>query len=276
MGVKCERKIYPITKEMLDWEDEQMVKAISTEGMAEFINNPPSWSELSKLVKRKPKPLGSKLLIHVPHSSTYIPNEYKKTCLLSQRELDKENEFMCDTGIINLIPPEFMENTLIFPYSRLYCDVERFRDGSEPMDKYGMGYIYTHDSKGRKMFEPTEEHIARVNAIYEKHHAELDRRVKQIIDEHGECILIDLHSFSDETVKRLFGYKNCPDICIGIEPDYNSHELSLSLERIFKALGMFVLVNYPYRGSIVPNAYYGKKNTSLISIMIEVNKRVLG
>lgn len=217
----------------------------------------------------------SKLLIHVPHSSTLIPEEYRKATLLSQSELIKENEFMCDSGVLDLIPPKFIKNTLIFPYSRLYCDVERFRDGSESMEKLGMGYIYTHDSRGRKMFEPNDEHISEVNAVYENHHAELDKRVKQIIDKHGECILIDLHSFSDETVDRLFGYKNCPDVCIGVERDYYSEQLVTAIKSICEALGLTVQIDYPYKGSIVPNAYYGKKDTGIVSIMIEINKRLL-
>ena len=73
------------------------------------------------------------ILIHVPHSSLYIPEEYKRTALIPPDELDAENLFMCDTGIVKLIPPALEENAVIFPYSRLFCDVERFRDGSEPM-----------------------------------------------------------------------------------------------------------------------------------------------
>ena len=217
----------------------------------------------------------SKVLIHVPHASMYIPEEYKKTSLISRQELDEETAFMCDTGLIGLIPPALKENTLIFPYSRLYCDVERFRDGSEPMDAYGMGYIYTRDSLGREMFRPDKEHIKEVDAVYEKHHRCLDERVKKILAEYGECILIDLHSFSDETVDRLFGYRNCPDVCLGTEKDCYSDKLLLSIKSACEALGLSVMMNYPYSGSIVPNAYYGKKDTGIVSVMIEINKRIL-
>lgn len=220
--------------------------------------------------------MDSKVLIHVPHSSMYIPEEYKKTSLISRMELNEENEFMCDTGIVDLIPPKFKKDALIFPYSRLYCDVERFRDGTESMDAYGMGYIYTHDSRGREMFAPDEKHIEEINELYDYHHKELNRRVEHILRRYGECILIDLHSFSDATVDRLFGYKNCPDVCIGIEPDYYDEKLVTSIKAMCEALGLSVMTNYPYKGSIVPNAYYGKKNTGITSVMIEINKRVLG
>ena len=216
------------------------------------------------------------VLIHVPHASMYIPGEYRQTALIPQEELEEENRFMCDTGVLQLIPEAFAENALIFPYSRLYCDVERFRDGSEPMEAYGMGYIYTRDSKGREMFRPTDSHRAEVSAIYEQHHEELNRRAESILAEHGRCLIIDLHSFSDETVHRLFGWTDFPDVCIGTEPDYYSQEVVESIAGFCRGLGLSVAFNYPYRGSLVPNRYYGEKDTGIVSVMLEINKRVLG
>ena len=215
------------------------------------------------------------ILIHVPHSSLYIPDEYRKTALISQPDLDEENLFMCDTGIIGLIPEALIDNAVIFPYSRLFCDVERFRDGTEPMEEKGMGYIYTHDSLGREMFRPTMEHTDEVSRIYDEHHNELNRRVTQILDEYGSCVIIDLHSYSDEAVDRLFGYRNCPDVCIGIEPDYYNEDLTQGIITLCRGLGLTTAVNYPYSGSLVPNAYYSKRNTGIISVMLEINKRVL-
>lgn len=214
------------------------------------------------------------LLIHVPHASMYIPEEHRKTALIPQDELEEENHFMCDTGILELIPPAFAENTVIFPYSRLYCDVERFRDGSEPMEAYGMGFIYTRDSRGREMFRPTAEHKEKVSAIYDQHHALLNRRATELLQEHGRCLIIDLHSFSDETVNRLFGWTDFPDICIGTEPGYYSEEIVQSIIHLCKGMGLSVALNYPYRGSLVPNQYYGKKDTGIVSIMLEINKRI--
>ena len=215
------------------------------------------------------------ILIHVPHASTYIPEAYRRAALIPQDELEEENHFMCDTGILELIPPAFAENTVVFPYSRLYCDVERFRDGSEPMEAYGMGYIYTHDSKGREMFRPTEEHRKQVSAVYDRHHAELNRRAAEILKEHHRCLIIDLHSFSNATVNRLFGWTDFPDVCIGTEPDYYSGELVDSICGFCKSLGLSVEKNYPYRGSLVPNRYYGGKGTGIVTVMLEINKRVL-
>ena len=215
------------------------------------------------------------ILIHVPHSSMYIPDEYRKTALISKEELEEENLFMCDTGVAELIPGALKGNSVIFPYSRLYCDVERFRDGSEPMEAYGMGYIYTRDSLGREIFKPDGEHVREVSRIYDAHHELLNRRVTEILDEYGSCIIIDLHSYSDEAVDRLFGYHNCPDVCIGTEEAYYSKELTEGIIRLCSGLGFSTQINYPYKGSLVPNAYYGKTNTGVVSVMLEINKRIL-
>ena len=79
------------------------------------------------------------ILIHVPHASTFIPDEHRRKALISQQELEAENRFMCDSGILDLISEKLRPNAVIFPYSRLYCDVERFRDGTEHNDGPGTG-----------------------------------------------------------------------------------------------------------------------------------------
>jgi N-formylglutamate amidohydrolase len=112
------------------------------------------------------------------------------------------------------------------------------------------------------MFRPTSEHKEEVSAIYDRHHALLNRRAAELLQEHGRCLIIDLHSFSDETVNRLFGWTDFPDVCIGTEPDYYSEELVQSIIRLCKGMGLSVALNYPYCGSLVPNQYYGKKDTA--------------
>lgn len=211
------------------------------------------------------------ILIHIPHASLYIPEEYKKETLLSQKELEEENKFMCDYKLDELL--EDKTNAIIFPYSRIFCDVERFKDESEMMNQYGMGYIYTKTSTGKEMFQPSLEHREEVNKIYDDHHKKLDETVTEILKEYGSCTIIDLHSYSSEMVKRLFGYENVPDICIGIEPMYYSEELTNYFVKYFRENGYSVEINYPYQGSIIPNKFYGKEE-NIVSIMIEFNKRI--
>ncbi|MCI8778867.1 MAG: N-formylglutamate amidohydrolase [Bacilli bacterium] len=212
------------------------------------------------------------ILIHIPHSSLYIPDEYKNKSLLSLSEIEKENLFMCDYRVDEFVDDK--SQTIIFPYSRLYCDVERFKDESEIMNKFGMGYIYTKTSKGELMFNPSIDDRKKITDIYDTHHKLLDETVTNILELYQKCIIIDLHSYSTELVSRLFNYEQVPDICIGIDKDYYSKGLTDYFVKYFMDNGYSVKINYPYQGSLVPNKYYGIKNSKIISIMIEINKRV--
>lgn len=213
------------------------------------------------------------ILIHIPHSSLYIPRIYKKISLVSEEELEKENIFMCDNKIDELIDNK--EQSLIFNYSRLYCDVERFRDDSEIMNKYGMGYIYTKTSTGKKIFDsPSISHKKEIDLIYENHHKKLDDYVTRILNKYNKCIIIDLHSYSDHQVANLFNYQNTPDICLGTEEAYYNQELIDTIKEYFENYGYSVMLNYPYSGSIIPNKYFNKTNTNIVSIMIELNKKI--
>lgn len=213
------------------------------------------------------------ILIHIPHSSLYIPRIYKKISLVSEEELEKENIFMCDNKIDELIDNK--EQSLIFNYSRLYCDVERFRDDSEIMNKYGMGYIYTKTSTGKKIFDsPSLSHKKEIDLIYENHHKKLDDYVTRILNKYNKCIIIDMHSYSDHQVANLFNYQNTPDICLGTEEAYYNQELIDTIKEYFENYGYSVMLNYPYSGSIIPNKYFNKTNTNIVSIMIELNKKI--
>lgn len=212
------------------------------------------------------------VLIHIPHSSLYIPDDYKNKSLLSLSELEQENLFMCDYRVDELIDDK--SQAIIFPYSRIFCDVERFKDENEIMNKFGMGYIYTKTSQGQLMFNPNDEQKRIITDVYDKHHKRLDETVTNILSVYQKCIIIDLHSYSTELVSRLFNYEQVPDICIGIEENYYSKELTDYFVKYFMDNGYSVKINYPYQGSLVPNKYYGIKNSKIVSIMIEINKRV--
>ena len=75
-------------------------------------------------------------------------------------------------------------------------------------------------------------------------------------------------------VKKLFNITNTPDICIGIDNSYvNEKIINFTIEH-FKHYGYSVEINYPYKGTIIPNKFLNKKENRLSSIMLEINKRV--
>ena len=212
----------------------------------------------------------SKFIIHIPHSSLEVPKEFRERLLVDDEYFGKENKYISDYKIDEFIPKDY-PNIVKFNYSRMFCDVERYLDDSkEEMAKYGMGAIYNKDSNGNEFIKLDDKYKQYVvNNYYKKHHQKLDLMVEKLLKKYNECFIIDLHSFSDEFVYKMFNKKNNPDICIGINKSNYDVDLLEKTINHFSNCGYSVMINYPYSGSIISNKYPTVK-----SIMIEVNKRV--
>ena len=215
------------------------------------------------------------VIIHVPHASLNLPNIFFDKIVLDKDYIERENIFISDYLVDKFIPQNY-ENVLQFNYSRLFCDVERFKDDKlEKMAKIGMGCIYEKDSNGNSFITINDQYRNTIiNCYYDKHHKLLCDLAEKMINLYGRCYLVDLHSFSDAFVFKIFGIDNCPDICIGYQKEFGNDELLELTINHFKRYHYKVGINYPYRGSIVPDKYYYKKDPSVISIMIELNKRI--
>ena len=85
------------------------------------------------------------IILHIPHSSQYIPKEYLPYFHLNKETLKIELLRMTDhyTSELFLFKNDLI-STITFPVSRLLVDPERFEnDLQEPMNDLGMGCIYT-------------------------------------------------------------------------------------------------------------------------------------
>ena len=119
----------------------------------------------------------SPVMIHVPHSSTLVPKEDMKNFIGD--ELEGELLRMTDHYCDDLF--KCKHDMLVFPYSRLVCDVERFKDDKdEPI----------------KIRELTREDKLGIEACYyDRHHKKLEHMVRRKLLEHDKCLIIDGHSF---------------------------------------------------------------------------------
>ena len=210
-----------------------------------------------------------KYIIHIPHSALKTPRIFRKRLLVDKNYFEKENIFISDYLVDKFIPKDF-SNIVKFNYSRMFCDVERYLDDNlEEMSKYGMGAIYEKDSN-KKEYLIIDDNYKKyvINYYYKRHHRKLDEMVEKVLKEYKTCFIVDLHSFSDEFVLKMFNITNNPDICIGINNNYD-HNLLEMTKTHFTRYGYSVKVNYPYSGSIISNKYPEVK-----SIMIEINKRI--
>lgn len=215
------------------------------------------------------------IIVHIPHSSLNFPDIFYNKLLIDKKELDNENIFVSDYLIDRFIPSNF-NNIIKFKFSRLFCDVERFpNDKLEVMSKYGMGVIYSKTSKGKTFIKYDKQYKSYVlKNYYFKHHKKIENMISKIIKKHGECTIIDLHSFSDEFVKKILKLENNPDICIGFDEKFKDIELIEKTIKHFQKYKYTVRTNYPYSGSFIPDKYFRKKDLKIKSIMIEINKRI--
>ena len=139
-----------------------------------------------------------KILLHMPHTSLRLPKAFYKGLLIDKNLLNKYNLLMTDLGVDTLF--KIFKAKIIKPkYSRLYCDLERFKDDSlEIMSKYGQGVIYTHTYDGLLFHQHDEKYKRKVLKYYDKYHKRLDKTAKNLLKKDDTLLILDCHSFSDK------------------------------------------------------------------------------
>lgn len=208
-------------------------------------------------------------VLHIPHASTRIPEDFRAAFL---RDPAEELPYMTDWYTDELF--DYPGAKLVFPVSRLVCDVERFRDDAqEEMASRGMGVCYTvgHDFTPLRQLNE-EERTAILGDLYDPHHRRLTELTEAALARRGVCTVIDCHSFSalplpyepDQSRDR-------PDVCIGTDDFHTPQSLSVALIDAFRRRGYSVAVNKPYAGSIVPLRYY-RRDPRVRTVMIELNR----
>lgn len=89
-------------------------------------------------------------VLHIPHSSRQVAAEERQAIQLDDAALNNELLRMTDAYTDELFPITPVEaGRVVFPLSRLVCDVERFPSTeNEPMAARGMGVTYTRTPMG--------------------------------------------------------------------------------------------------------------------------------
>lgn len=209
------------------------------------------------------------IIIHIPHDGHNFPEELKGFCTISDEELKRYDFEMSDVSL-NHIVKDFPVNTISFPISRLFCDVERLLK-NEFMEQYGMGFCYSKTYDGKTFKVINQDCINKTRKYYDTHHKKLDNLVKDINE---PTILIDLHSFNLRATRmELLTNENIPDICIGYDPEFCTIETLNKVLMIVQKHHYTVAINYPYSGSMVPNEVLKNRNKyDFQSIMLEINR----
>lgn len=100
------------------------------------------------------------VIIHVPHSSRLIPDEYRSSYLLNDTELERELDLLTDhftDTLFDINLPEVV--SLVFPVSRFLVDPERFvLNREEPMAARGQGGTLREDHTREAVTERHTRH----------------------------------------------------------------------------------------------------------------------
>ncbi len=210
-----------------------------------------------------------KILLHIPHSSTTFP----PVSNYSFMDLDEEEKLLIDYYTDELYNPnertDYIISSAVFPYCRLYCDVERLVN--DPLNNEGLGISYCRAMYGGDLpFEKRSFSSLRdAFSYYADFHAYVSKRIVDMTSM-NKILLIDCHSFS-ALPNLLNSNPSNIDICIGYNDDETCPEKKVieNIVQHLKSLGYKIGINEPFSNSKtfnVPVNYH--------SVMIEVNKRL--
>jgi N-formylglutamate deformylase len=220
--------------------------------------------------------LMSAVVLHVPHSSTLIPEAVMDQFIVPGDVLKSELVRMTDHLTLELFGGvEHPGCVIAAEVNRLVVDVERFPDDAdEQMAAKGMGAIYTRLADGgalRKTLSANERQRL-LTDYYEPHHARFSAAVQNVLGAHGCCLIVDAHSFPSRPLPYEYDQSlSRPDICIGTDPFHTPPNVCRTFVECFEKQGFRVEVDRPFSGAIVPAIYYQKDNC-VMSVMVEVNR----
>jgi N-formylglutamate amidohydrolase len=221
-------------------------------------------------------PLNIVAVLHIPHSSSYIPEEEREKIILSDELLAVELLKMTDWYTDEIFTSDSKQCQVVrYPVSRLVLDPERFADDSlEIMASRGMGVIYTKTSEGRTLRCAVDSDTRRqmLEKYHAPHHARLSRVVSGILSENGKALVIDCHSFPSSPLPyEMDQDKDRPDVCLGTDPFHTPSWLTEFTKSEFIDRGFSVNIDRPFSGALVPVEFF-RKQTAVSGIMIEINR----
>jgi N-formylglutamate amidohydrolase len=214
----------------------------------------------------------NRVLLHVPHAGTQVPEWTRPHLLLDDDALAAEIAALTDhrTDVLAIAAAGCaarQPTVIVNPVSRFVVDVERFPDEREEMAAVGMGAVYTRGTRGQA--------IRATGSVEDRDHAEAllaayfrpwGNEVARLVDE-GAAVLLDIHSYPAQPLpyeRHPQGPR--PEVCLGTD---RTHTPSWLVKAARAAFGEFeVGLDSPFSGAYVP------AGRSVAALMIEVRRDV--
>lgn len=208
----------------------------------------------------------TKLIVHVPHASTVIPDDVWPEFLVARDLVEREAEVSADL-FTDLMAREAWPNAEIIDasVSRTVVDVERYDDDAlEEMAQVGRGVIYTHDH--RQLPIRRDVSLSRREELLARYYTPHWSRLRAVA---ADATLIDLHTYPAEPwpiERHTEGAR--PEIDIGYTSGLSPSGWVQALTSHFRDHGYEVDQNTPYAGVIDAGAR--------AAVMIEIRRDVVG
>lgn len=218
------------------------------------------------------------IVLHIPHASTFVPEDVRDQFLISRTALEEEIKRLTDHATDRIFKSAFPEApACVFQVSRFVVDPERFEDESkESMAKSGMGVIYTRGTKCQQIRRGLtgKERQRLLTEYYRPHHDALTWEVQRQLAKHGKCLVLDCHSFPATALPYEHDQdERGMDICLGTDSFHTPESLFANVKNELESEGFCVARDKPFAGSLVPLHYY-QRDKRVRSLMIEVNRRI--
>lgn len=217
------------------------------------------------------------LVVHVPHSSQEIPEEFLPQYRLSSEALAGELLAMTDLFTDELFSSALDLGGTMFVnrVSRLVMDPERFPDDEdEPMASTGMGAIYVNTSSGARLRVAgfgSSGREAMMQQLYWPYAMALEQLVTETLSRFSRCMIVDAHSFPTHPLPYEDPGLERPDICLGHDPRHSPGVVIEEIRATCQKNGWRVADNSPFSGSYVPLRYH-ETDTRVKSVMLEIRR----
>ncbi|WP_407703546.1 N-formylglutamate amidohydrolase [Streptomyces triticagri] len=219
----------------------------------------------------------SPVLLHLPHSSRYLPADVRRDILLDDTALERELDHITDAHTDRIaalaadaVPAAIRPWQALARQSRLVIDPERFPDEREEMRAVGMGAVYTHTTHGERLRASGFDPAPLLDAYFHPYAREMTEAVEERLAAAGRAVLLDVHSYpTDPLPYELHSAGPRPEVCLGTDPFHTGRQL---LEQARDAFGDFGTgTDSPFGGTYVPLTHYGRE-ARVSALMIEIRR----
>lgn len=219
------------------------------------------------------------VLLHVPHAGL---ESFLDSSDIETGAIVREMTTMADlnTDWIARFASSSMDGN---PYllqsnmTRMECDVERYPDDREEMNKVGMGVIYRLGMQGADDALYSEELPQgvidhRLGALYKPYHRMFGSMVEEMVERFGFAVIIDVHSYAKNPLPyELHSDADRPEICIGVNNDTDENMVRdlINGDKRHERSWSYGF-NTVFRGAITPEGM--GDNPQVHSVMLEFRK----